>query len=732
MARKKRATAILAKFLRAPVLPVVLLLHTAIAANFTPPAHTSQPYIQTAHFKGLHPPAPISGTKIRSVAGAEALHSVLSCHSQKGTWRRNVTPRKLPWKRAVEGGPSPCDGWNQTLGEGEVVGLAADAVAKAWAKNASKAEEWKVPEEFQWEWEMQGCRHWEKFDYQKFCRAMNAEWGATAKILMVGGEHMFGMERRLFAQMVAGRSSMAPVVPLFREDGDHPGAESSFRYCYDALNGESVAICYIWVREFIQRNGERSWAIDRGFREYHASVFVINLELEDISMDEFTRSVEDTIKFCQGNDKAILVVYMASPLVQACHGPCVNMPPGGCANTTSQTVETYEAQNAVAKKVATDLGALYIDPNPALTLWLNREEGKEAPCISGCQPGVVDAWVALLYNAILAALKGEVVFADGGEFEGMASSAQEDADVRSPTTSNGDNPNSWWREWMASTGRLHGDNEEETLTSCQYKPSNSSSPSLPQQLIPGSKKVATAKDLEEVTNLFQCFARNGDWFFNSTPRVLPWQVWEDRDAKRCDERHEKAGGIWGEAANKVVQETGAEWNIRDTLKWEWQTNGCPLEAFNRENFCRLIGPGQTLLLLGDSLTAAFSRDLANALWMGLDKRGQKCVLRYLSRGTNHLAHMFYQTLDDDLCATLSRGTLGFEVEGVEPIHCTYEHRSPSSCASCGGAAGPRRLALCPHRVARCSYCVASRGWRPCRLLELLRPHPQATRNVLAQ
>ncbi|GAQ81215.1 hypothetical protein KFL_000740160 [Klebsormidium nitens] len=73
----------------------------------------------------------------------------------------------------------------------------------------------------------------------------------------------------------------------------------------------------------------------------------------------------------------------------------------------------------------------------------------------------------------------------------------------------------------------------------------------------------------------------------------------------------------------------AHWFVRDGLKFRWDTESqdCPMLPVNRTNFCHLIGPGQRILVLGDSMSEHFAVALKSHLHWTF---GNKAETRTLS------------------------------------------------------------------------------------------------------
>jgi len=82
-------------------------------------------------------------------------------------------------------------------------------------------------------------------------------------------------------------------------------------------------------------------------------------------------------------------------------------------------------------------------------------------------------------------------------------------------------------------------------------------------LIPGSR-LPTPEAVAGTRATLECFARNGTWVYDPTPRVLPW---EPQGLAHCDLMWLRAGNssIAGRVAN--LAQDPEDWNVRDALKY---------------------------------------------------------------------------------------------------------------------------------------------------------------------
>eukprot|EP00271_Cylindrocystis_brebissonii_P018259 TRINITY_DN5096_c0_g1_i1.p1 TRINITY_DN5096_c0_g1~~TRINITY_DN5096_c0_g1_i1.p1 ORF type:complete len:238 (-),score=14.28 TRINITY_DN5096_c0_g1_i1:900-1613(-) len=106
---------------------------------------------------------------IRRPRVANDLSAYMACYAEKGRWELNTDPRPLPWPIRVKGTPSACD--KGRLEGMEISGALANQIALRWQQTGEGKEDWRVPQEVMWEWQVEGCGEVERFNYDKFCSA---------------------------------------------------------------------------------------------------------------------------------------------------------------------------------------------------------------------------------------------------------------------------------------------------------------------------------------------------------------------------------------------------------------------------------------------------------------------------------------------------------------------------------------------------------------------------------
>ncbi|CAI5524884.1 unnamed protein product, partial [Closterium sp. Naga37s-1] len=90
--------------------------------------------------------------------------------------------------------------------------------------------------------------------------------------------------------------------------------------------------------------------------------------------------------------------------------------------------------------------------------------------------------------------------------------------------------------------------------------------------IPGSRLKPGTGEAAAFKQWMSCVAERGEWRYNATPRVLPW---EEKQVQSCDSRHMKQGGVAGVHADKIANSgwdpaaAAAAWKVRESLKYQW-------------------------------------------------------------------------------------------------------------------------------------------------------------------
>lgn len=87
-------------------------------------------------------------------------------------------------------------------------------------------------------------------------------------------------------------------------------------------------------------------------------------------------------------------------------------------------------------------------------------------------------------------------------------------------------------------------------------------------------------------------SEGGRWEYNDTVRAFPRNIAGDPHSDRCEVSHVAAMNAVAASQEQEVdlnasQRPEENWNVREALKWEWQTNSsCPLLPFNSNDFCK--------------------------------------------------------------------------------------------------------------------------------------------------
>lgn len=536
------------------------------------------------------------------------LRSALACYTQNGRWAFNGTERKLAWSQESYGRPNKCD-------------LSRDERTKFQANGGGPADVTNVTK---WEWQTAGCE-WENFNYETFCRTLGATFGSNASILIVGDELSWGFERRLFYNIRASKPKSV-AVNLFPDGcsewdkGKEKQMCSGNRYCHDVLGGESVAVRYIKSKDLSLENEVSNGGVPwiKGLY-WRPTVVMLTHSLEASKTEEFESDVTAAIGFIRRRSPDSLIIYRNAPAVHACPSPSPSPSASDDSSIVSRPPPTdpeFSARNKIAKKIVEKFGGLYLDVNGTISKrppqiqnsrtflsqngisGINGTSGtdligtgysggdlKYEGCVDVCEPGILDSWVHLFYNMLTKALPSPDM-----KKQSARSADIDESDIEQAV---------------------------EGISVLQFLRKGPKSLPTLKSILPGSK-IRTKKEFEKVNEKLDCFVHKGEWSFNPKPRVLPWIRKPWHSVSICDSRHEKTGGISGAVSDEIV-EKGGNWSVRDSLKWEWKTKDtCPLEKFSREGFCRTMGSGRSILLIGDSMTRSFERHVFAHMLMGVD------------------------------------------------------------------------------------------------------------------
>eukprot|EP00271_Cylindrocystis_brebissonii_P005275 TRINITY_DN17235_c0_g1_i1.p1 TRINITY_DN17235_c0_g1~~TRINITY_DN17235_c0_g1_i1.p1 ORF type:complete len:830 (-),score=50.50 TRINITY_DN17235_c0_g1_i1:449-2938(-) len=527
-----------------------------------------------------------------------ALRKTLKCHAEEGTWVQNRTPRHLPWVRPTYGITNQCDreyrfhySGHQHLATGILADRAADGGGGKWL----------VPNETLWEYQADKCPL-ETVSYEKFCRTMWAAFGLNASILIVGGDHAWGLERRLFYNLVATGPKNPVVINMFPDFCSswnphvHPKFCSGYRYGYDVMDGNSVAIRFMRSNNLSVAMGNvggvnAPWLTFVSL--FRPTILVLNHDMPNTTLEEFRfRLTNALFEISKRREDVRLIVYMATPLVHTCHAYGLE---AWEKHFSPQDFSDYAAQNKIAEEIMQQENGLYLDlatplsrrPTEMLRDLEEFHSNDEPGCINPCRVGHADAWASLFLNLVTTAFADFVP-----DLPKNGSTYEFDKDVKV-------------RE------RLHAKD--------QFEEAPEVAPHLNRH-VPGSS-LRTLQATEELQRRMQCNSEEGRWVYNPTPRILPWPkqpIKYIRGSEPCDADWVRGGGIAYEDADRAAL-NGTEWKVRESVKWEWETpTHCQLEKITHDSFCRVLGPRRSILLIGDSLSLGLFRNFHANIQMDAD------------------------------------------------------------------------------------------------------------------
>ncbi|CAI5513151.1 unnamed protein product [Closterium sp. Naga37s-1] len=110
------------------------------------------------------------------------------------------------------------------------------------------------------------------------------------------------------------------------------------------------------------------------------------------------------------------------------------------------------------------------------------------------------------------------------------------------------------------------------LPPVSFPPDESASLGDFRRIIPGSRLRPGRGEPAAFKRWMHCVEERGEWRYNATPRVLPW---EEKGTQSCDSQHMKQGGVAGKYADKIANSgwdpaaAAAAWKVRESLKYEW-------------------------------------------------------------------------------------------------------------------------------------------------------------------
>ncbi|CAI5479504.1 unnamed protein product [Closterium sp. Yama58-4] len=202
--------------------------------------------------------------------------------------------------------------------------------------------------------------------------------------------------------------------------------------------------------------------------------------------------------------------------------------------------------------------------------------------------------------------------------------------------------------------------------------------------IPGSRLRPGTGEAAAFKRWMSCVAERGEWRYNATPRVLPW---EEKELQSCDSRHVKHGGVAGVHADKIANSnldpaaTAAAWKVRETLKYEWVVprEKCPgviggrqavvgREGVQGELFSRFDGralcelaarrkDGLRIAFIGDSLTREHHYSFMNSIIKHIPKPAVGTIVK----------QKFLKWIDDSRTLTCA----GYRIQGCPKLEIHY-------------------------------------------------------------
>ncbi|CAI5958229.1 unnamed protein product [Closterium sp. NIES-65] len=202
--------------------------------------------------------------------------------------------------------------------------------------------------------------------------------------------------------------------------------------------------------------------------------------------------------------------------------------------------------------------------------------------------------------------------------------------------------------------------------------------------IPGSRLKPGTGEAAAFKQWMSCVAERGEWRYNATPRVLPW---EEKQVQSCDSRHMKQGGVAGVHADKIANSgwdpaaAAAAWKVRESLKYQWVVprekcagvvggrqavvgrEGVQGEIFSRFDgraLCELAArrkDGLRIAFIGDSLTREHHYSFMNNIIKHIPKPAVGTIVK----------RKCLEWIDDTVTVTCA----GYRIEGCPKLEIHY-------------------------------------------------------------
>eukprot|EP00271_Cylindrocystis_brebissonii_P000137 TRINITY_DN10194_c0_g12_i1.p1 TRINITY_DN10194_c0_g12~~TRINITY_DN10194_c0_g12_i1.p1 ORF type:complete len:789 (+),score=38.59 TRINITY_DN10194_c0_g12_i1:972-3338(+) len=345
----------------------------------------------------------IPGTKVTSLAQAKEIKALLQCHALRGKWVYNDEPRAIPWPIAPL---RLCDVKYAKQGEGRLAYHDADVAAR------DGEPEWKVRDAILWEWRTKETCPLERFTHESFCRLL----GPKRRILIAGDSLNRNFYETLVNNLVMGTYPLGKRHLPFHDEpigefdlGTKIGACRKATLCEDVLGAdEGVVLHYCQSNRLaltrVPIEGHVPWALK--LNTWNPSIVILNTGAHYRADEILDKNVRDTLYYVRKRLPNALIVWRNTV---PGHINCTQYPAPLKKRQDPKTLPKdwgwgeFKRQNEMVEVWVKKIGAVYLNVEPSTALRADGhlgDTGSFVDCLHFCQPGPLDNWVVLLYNAL--------------------------------------------------------------------------------------------------------------------------------------------------------------------------------------------------------------------------------------------------------------------------------------------------------------------------------------------
>lgn len=281
------------------------------------------------------------------------------------------------------------------------------------ANKVQLAENWNVHPRLKYTWDVNAtCGEWKNFSKAGFCGAVNRLKG---KVMVVGDSMMRNMFQNLHNHLhLAQPEGYHLYTPRLCEHWKRQGKLPEDRYpCLCKGLGQYCRHSIVRVRNDRLTLLNRSPYVEtvdgleiflpwfRLIKQWNVKAVLLNRGAHFAPSSEFAEELKLTMLVLRRRHPDLLVMYRATP---PGHKDCFKY-----KGPTSSPQDTeglpygwglFHEQNRVAQQIVESFGGVFLDVD---TMTSVRPDGhyRETDCLHYCNPGPIDAWVKLFYNALI-------------------------------------------------------------------------------------------------------------------------------------------------------------------------------------------------------------------------------------------------------------------------------------------------------------------------------------------